>query len=583
MGGGQDQKRVFMAIALSVVVIALWQVFFTPDPPPPAEVGADAGVASNADGGAAPANPTPTPDGDGNAVVDPDGAPAPVKKPAKVIPPVDLDFANASFKATLSNRGGRLKHFYVTSPEQYAPRGDLLLPGPADGEDEQPEAPENFETFLSLATRLGGDIKLGEQAMYEVVKSSADQVVFKHDDPAGRFSVIKTYTQGELPHTVQMSVTLENKQTAGVISDELEIINYGLQKEGDGDWSLFDPIPNTMEAVCFANGDPERMPRDDAAEKPSIPGPITWGGVDTRYFTNVIIPEEPFEKCRIGLEQREFFRAALVSPRFTIEPGQSKTWNFTSYVGPKEIEAMANFQVNLEESVDYGVFAFLCRPFRWVLVHFYDWIGNWGFAIILLTIALRLLLFPINQKAYGSMEGMRRLQPQLEQLRAKYKNDPQRLNTEMMKLYQKENVSMFGCLPMFLQIPIFFAFYRTIYNSVELYHADFVWWYTDLSAPDPYYVLPVVVTGLMVSQQFFMPQTAQNAQMKVMMWMMPIMFGVFTFVLPSGLGLYLTVSVSLGIAQQYYIRRKIRGKDDAAEPAKASGKKKKNKKAKASS
>jgi len=139
----------------------------------------------------------------------------------------------------------------------------------------------------------------------------------------------------------------------------------------------------------------------------------------------------------------------------------------------------------------------------------------------------------------------------------------------MMKLYQKENVSMFGCLPMFLQIPIFFAFYRTIYNSVELYHADFIGWYTDLSAPDPYYVLPVVVTGLMVSQQFFMPATAQNAQMKVMMWMMPIMFGVFTFVLPSGLGLYLTVSVGLGIGQQYFIRRSSSKKSDDAAPVKA--------------
>jgi YidC/Oxa1 family membrane protein insertase len=324
-----------------------------------------------------------------------------------------------------------------------------------------------------------------------------------------------------------------------------------------------------MEAVCFAQGSTERMPRDDAAEKPVIPGPIAWGGVDTRYFTNVVIPKEPFEKCRIGLEDREFFRNALVSPAFSIDPGQSQTWTFHSYVGPKEIGAMTSFGVDLQESVDYGVFAFLCRPFRWVLVNFYEYVGNWGLAIILLTMALRILLFPINQKAYKSMEGMRRLQPQLEVLRAKHKNDPQRLNTDMMKLYQKENVSMFGCLPMFLQIPIFFAFYRTIYNSVELYHADFIWWYTDLSAPDPYYVLPVVVTALMVSQQFFMPATAQNAQMKVMMWMMPIMFGVFTFVLPSGLGLYLTVSVGLGIAQQYYIRRSIRDKSDDAAPVKA--------------
>jgi YidC/Oxa1 family membrane protein insertase len=570
MGGGQDQKRVFLAIALSVVVIALWQVFFVPDVALPPEAGADAGVVANgADAGGTPvANPA------NPAVAAPNNGAqpsvAPDKTPVKVIAPQDVVLETASFKATLTNRGARLKHFYVQSPEQYAPRGDLLQAGPPDGSDEQPEAPKNFETYLSLATQLGGEIRLGEQAMYDVVESGAEKVVFRHADPAGRFAITKTFVPGASPHTIGLTVTLENLQPAGVISDELEIINYGRQEEGDGDWSLFDPIPNTMEAVCFAAGDPERMPRDDAAEKPTVPGPVTWAGVDTRYFTNVVIPDEPFEKCRIGLEEREFFRAAMVTSRFTLEPGQSRTWNLSSYVGPKEIEAMANFEVSLEESVDYGVFAFLCRPFRWVLVRFEGWIGNWGLAIILLTLALRMLLFPVNQKAYGSMEGMRRLQPQLEVLRAKYKSDPQRLNTEMMKLYQTEGVSMFGCLPMFIQIPIFFAFYRTIYNSVELYHADFAFWYTDLSAPDPYYVLPVIVTGLMMGQQFFMPQTAQNAQMKVMMWMMPVMFGVFTFVLPSGLGLYLTVSVSLGIAQQYYIRRRLKKKNgDPPVPAKA--------------
>ncbi len=581
MGGGQDQKRVFLAIALSVVVIALWQVFFVPEPPPPGEAGSDAGVIANgADAGAQPAGVPPAAVA-GDPAGTPDGAPAvaaPDATPVRVIAPQDVVLEAESFKATLTNRGARLKHFFVQSPLQYQPRGDLLQPGPLDGETEQEPPPENFETFLSLATQLGGELRLNEQAMYDVVESGPDKAVFRHTDPAGRYTVTKTFTVGSRPHTIELAVVLENKQPAGVLTDELEVVNYGRQKEGDGDWSLFDPIPNTMEAVCYAGGDAERMPRDDAAEKPSIPGPITWGGVDTRYFTNVVIPAEPFEKCRIGLEQREFFRMAVVSPKFTLEPGQSKTWLLSSYVGPKEIEAMASFTVGLEESVDYGVFAFLCRPFRWVLVHFEGWVGNWGLAIILLTLGLRMLLFPVNQKAYGNMEGMRRLQPQLEVMRAKYKNDPQRLNTEMMKLYQQENVSMFGCLPMFIQIPIFFAFYRTIYNSVELYHADFALWYTDLSAPDPYYVLPVIVTGLMMGQQFFMPQTAQNAQMKVMMWMMPIMFGVFTFVLPSGLGLYLTVSVSLGIAQQYYIRRRLKAKNGDT-PAPAGPKKAKKAKA----
>jgi YidC/Oxa1 family membrane protein insertase len=347
------------------------------------------------------------------------------------------------------------------------------------------------------------------------------------------------------------------------------MVSYLQDVEDSGGFLSMGYLSDPAESICHAEGEVERSNADDASENPRFQGPVRWGGVNSRYFMLASIPQdEPMKTCNFDLRQGEFLRTALVGESFRLEPGQSRSWGFIHYVGPKNVDVMESFGVEMEDSVDFGIFAFLCKPIHWLLLQLYGLVGNWGIAIILLTVILRMLTFPINHKSYKNMEGMRRVNEPLQAIKKKYEGskDPQaqmQMQQEMMELYKKEGVNPLGCLPTFLQMPIFFALYRTIYGSVELYQADFFAWYTDLSSPDPYFVLPIMVGAVMFGQQFFMPSTGmENPQMKIMMWAMPLMFFVFSLMMPSGLALYMFVSISLGIAQQAYIRKSVRGKKD---------------------
>ncbi len=559
-----EQQRVFLALALSMALIFVWQYFFAPPPlvePPPAP-GVEAGDKA--------------PEGQGDqagAGQDSVGKPAgtPATPPAKkdVALREDMVLATDAFKATFTNKGGRLKGFELIKPHQYSTRGDMVRPLP----DEDGNINPAWEKYLPFGLEASGQLPgLGEETMYEVVEATEETVLLRHEVP-GVYKLDKRFSLDKDRKSLALDITLTNSGSLQ-IKDQLQLIVYGHQPSGSGEWSFFNPLPDITEGLCYVKEDEEaiRAPKDDAEEGVKVEDASIWGGVDSRYFiTAVISKEKPFAGCDLTLQEQEFFRSSLQMSKISLEPGQSQSWSMQTYIGPKLVETMALYDASLEESIDYGFFAVLSKPIRWLLVLFHGWVGNWGFAIILMTMMLRLMLFPINHKAYKNMEGMRKIQEPMTKLREQYKDDPMKMQEEMMKLYRDHNVSPFGCLPQFLQIPIFFALYRTIYSSVELYNAEFFGWYTDLSAPDPFFVLPVLVGLMMVGQQLLMPQTATNPQMKYIMWAMPVMFAAFTFLLPSGLALYMLVSIGLGIAQQFYIRKTL-AKDDetkGAKPAKA--------------
>jgi YidC/Oxa1 family membrane protein insertase len=181
----------------------------------------------------------------------------------------------------------------------------------------------------------------------------------------------------------------------------------------------------------------------------------------------------------------------------------------------------------------------------------------------LLTLLIKILTWPITDKAYSSAERMKKIQPKLQELKEKYANDQQRMTEETMKVFKENNVSPLGCLPMLIQIPILYALFVMIYNSVELYRANFALWYTDLSAPDPYFVLPILMGAVMVVQQRMTTIETPNPQMAMMMKIMPIMFTAFMLFLPAGLVLYYFVNLILGLAQQFWIKRKFRLAEEA--------------------
>jgi YidC/Oxa1 family membrane protein insertase len=244
------------------------------------------------------------------------------------------------------------------------------------------------------------------------------------------------------------------------------------------------------------------------------------------------------------------------SPDITLQSGEQRQLDYLVFIGPKDPELLKAAGHHLDQVVNFGFFNILAQPLFMVLTFFYGFFKNYGVSIILLTVLIKLLFWPLTHKSYASMKSMQKLQPEMQKLRDKFKNDKERLNKEMMALYKTHSVNpLGGCLPMIVQIPVFFALYQVLLNSIALRHAPFVLWLTDLSAKDPYYITPILMGASMFVQQKMTPTTADPMQAKIFM-AMPLIFTFMFLNFPSGLVIYWLVNNLLTILQQYFIHRK---------------------------
>ena len=297
---------------------------------------------------------------------------------------------------------------------------------------------------------------------------------------------------------------------------------------------------------------------DDIAEG-MPPATITngWAAMLQHYFVSAIIPADPDSAYTFSTQAlpHERYLIRAVSPLRQVEAGADGHLQSRVYAGPKLQKQLAAAAEGLELTVDYGVLFFIAKPLFWCLERFHALTGNWGWAIILVTMALKLLFFPLSAAGYRSMANMRRVQPRMMALKERYKDDRGGLNQAMMKLYKEERINPFGgCLPILVQIPVFIALYWVLLESVELRQADFMLWLADLSSPDPYWVLPIVMGATMLIQQKLNPAPMDPVQAKVLM-IMPFAFTIFFGFFPSGLVLYWVVNNILSIAQQWQITR----------------------------
>jgi YidC/Oxa1 family membrane protein insertase len=234
--------------------------------------------------------------------------------------------------------------------------------------------------------------------------------------------------------------------------------------------------------------------------------------------------------------------------------------NFSSqlYVGPKEQKRLEAIDDTLKLTVDYGMLTFIAQPLFWVLRWIHDMIGNWGWSIVLLTLLIKLAFYKLSEASYRSMANMRKLAPKFQSIRERYGDDRQRMSQAMMELYKKEKVNpMSGCWPMLVQIPVFISLYWVLLESVELRQADFMLWINDLSAKDPYYVLPLIMGASMWFQQKLSHNPSLDPMQQKIMQFLPIIFTLFFMLFPAGLVLYWVVNNLLSITQQWYITRKI--------------------------
>jgi YidC/Oxa1 family membrane protein insertase len=249
------------------------------------------------------------------------------------------------------------------------------------------------------------------------------------------------------------------------------------------------------------------------------------------------------------------FVLGMVGPVSEIAAGSSGKLGAQLYVGPKLQDHLQEVAEGLERTVDYGVLTVISEPLFWVLKQIHNIVGNWGWSIIIITILLKLLFYKLSETSYKSMAHMRKVQPRLQQLKERYGDDRQKLNEAMMKMYKEEKINpLGGCLPILVQIPVFIGLYWMLLESVEMRQAPFMLWINDLSTPDPFYVLPVLMGLTMFIQHKLNPTPLDPIQARVMM-ILPLGMTFFFFFFPAGLVLYWVVNNALSIAQQWYITR----------------------------
>ena len=285
-------------------------------------------------------------------------------------------------------------------------------------------------------------------------------------------------------------------------------------------------------------------------------GETAWVAMVQHYFASAWIPSDKIVRdVYVGKVEQNLFRIGLQTPIGQLAPGSSYVENNRLFIGPQEETLLEKIAPGFDLIKDYGYLTVIAKPIFWFLEKIHSYVANWGWAIVILTFIIKLIFFPLSAASYKSMARMKEVQPRLMNLREQFKGDPQKLNRAMMDLYKQEKINpLGGCLPVLVQIPVFIALYWVLLSSVEMRNAPWILWIKDLSVPDPYFILPVIMAISMFVQTKLNPTPPDPLQAKIMLWM-PIIFSVMFFFFPAGLVLYWVVNNILSIAQQWQINQ----------------------------
>lgn len=324
--------------------------------------------------------------------------------------------------------------------------------------------------------------------------------------------------------------------------------------------SMFDVDTYSFAGPIIYDGDKsEKLKRDDLIDDGAYAITATngWVGAIQHHFVTVVIPE-PDTSQRFSVSVRgQISTASVIGPTVVVEPGQSHSFQTTIFIGPKLQSQLEEIDSSLKLTVDYGWLTIISQPLFWLLGKAFSLFGNWGVAIISVTVLIKLAFYKLTEASGRSMAKMRNLQPRIKALQERYKDDKQQQSQAMMDLYKREKVNpAAGCLPILIQMPFFLAFYWVLLESVEMRQAPFALWITDLSTRDPLFILPLIMGAAMFFQQRLNPQVGDPVQVKVMQ-IMPVIFTVFFAFFPSGLVLYWVTNTLLSIAQQWKINQVV--------------------------
>jgi YidC/Oxa1 family membrane protein insertase len=553
-----EQVRTLLFIALAVMSLLIWQAWrqdYAAKPPPSEALTADKLAEVPASGPVAPVRPD-VPDAPASSESAPaSGAPQPqTDGEDKAVVTVRTDLFHADIDLSGGTLSGVALVKYPVSTEQPDEPLRLLLDSPTNvfiaqsGLVGGKSAPNHHEQFTS-------------QVSSYVLQDGADTLVVPLAWAGSNgISVIKRYTFRRDSYRVDVSFEVINNG-----KDSWKGSMYGqfqrvVEEESRG---LFRTYTYTGGVVSTPDKPYEKIDFSDMSKSDlnlSVVG--GWIAMIQHYFAGAWIPDQGtiIHYYTKALKEGRFVIGALTEEKI-IPGGARDSLDLGLYVGPKIQQRMQNVAPNLERTVDYGWLWLIAEPLFWLLNRIHGFLGNWGWSIIVLTLLIKLVFFHLSATSYKSMARMRKVQPRIVAIRERYAKDKQRMNQAMMELYKKEKINpLGGCFPILVQIPVFIALYWVLLESVELRQASFIFWLTDLSLHDPFFVLPILMGATMLVQQKLNPPPPDPMQAKIMM-ALPFVFTFFFLFFPSGLVLYWFVNNLLSIAQQWVITRKIVGKD----------------------
>ena len=525
------EKKTLLAIIISIAILLIWDMFFIQpkqdtSPQEVAEV-------------QKPAVPQPA-----SPVIEMPklGSPPPsVSHKETIVAETPL------YRATWDTKGGRLislklKKYKESLDEDAALVEIIKTPMPTVNLNDQ-----FLDTELIYTSSQKGPLSIEETPLEITLSAQAAKGITIH----------KIYTLDPKTYTIEYISVIENAAA------ERMALNVSLQM--DNLYPLDDKGSRyTFEGPVLLNG--KRLEEFKTSKVKKVggyrefSGEIRWFGFEDKYFLTAVIPRNAEETTlTIRRVDDEIISLYYGSIPATIEPGAQYVKKYLIFMGPKELETLKASGHGLKKALDFGFFDLIAKPMLVAMNWIFSFTHSFGWSIIILTIIIKILLYPLTLKSFTSMKGLQKVQPLMKEIQAQYKDDKQKLNQEMMKLYSEHKINpMGGCLPMILQIPILFALYRVFFSAIELRHTPFYivgTWLPDLSARDPYFITPILMGLSQFVMQKMTPTTGDATQQKIMLFM-PVFFTFLFLTFPSGLVLYWLVSNILSILQQAYINRK---------------------------
>jgi len=541
-------KKTLLALGLSFLVFFVWSILFGPKP---TDRAIDKQPAPKKQESQAPLKDRPIPQGTKRDLMLDAG------RESK-----DIKVETELYTAIFSGSGPLIKSFklkkYLSKLEKDAPLKELIHVKNRDG--------YGFNLGFSgqsIPNANWATYKVSRQDITVGMGAQPKELIYEWESPQG-IEIRTRFLFYSDTYNIDLSVVITNKSEY-IIDDNLLLTLAHFPQETKKSYGAFEGL-----ALFLGN----KLEEDEVKKLKDIQydGQISWIAYKEPYFVTAIIPESNDKTTAKGITLPDGeIRISYITPPLNLGKDQQITENFALYLGPQDLYILKTLGRKLEKAINFGWFDIIAKPLLVTLRFFNKYVGNYGVSIILLTILIKILFWPLTHKSYQSMKEMRRLQPMMAKIREKYKGNKQEMNKQLMGLYKTYKINpMGGCLPMVIQIPVFFALFRVLPNSIELRHAPFILWINDLSAPDrlfsfpfqvpfmaPPYGIPVltlIMGASMFIQQKMTPSPGDPAQAKMMM-LLPIVFTFLFINFPSGLVLYWLVNNILSIAQQYRISR----------------------------